>query len=53
MEKFVLITGSLGLVGSEVSSFFLKKKFKVLGVDNDKENFFWKEGSVKSKKTTY
>ena len=54
MEKFVLITGSLGLVGSESVSFFLKKKFKVLGVDNDKRKFFFgKEGSVKSKKNPH
>ena len=32
MEKYVLITGSLGLVGSESVNFFLKKNFKVIKV---------------------
>lgn len=54
MKKYILITGSLGLVGSESVNFFLKKKFQVLGVDNDKRKFFFgKEGSVKSKKYLY
>lgn len=35
MKKYVLITGSNGLVGSESSKFFLKKNFEVLGVDNN------------------
>ena len=51
MEKYVLITGSLGLVGSESVNFFLKKGFKVIGIDNDRRKFFFgKEGSVNSKK---
>ena len=33
--KKVLITGSSGLIGSEAVIFFLKKNFKVFGVDND------------------
>lgn len=33
MEK-ILITGSLGLIGFEAALFFLKKGFKVLGIDN-------------------
>lgn len=45
--KTVLITGSAGLVGSESSFFFLKKKFKVIGIDNNKRKFFFgKSGSV-------
>ena len=51
MEKYVFITGSLGLIGSESVNFFLKKKFKVLGIDNAKRKFFFgKEGAVKTKK---
>tara|TARA_B110000259_G_scaffold138187_1_gene155577 strand:+ start:173 stop:1225 length:1053 start_codon:yes stop_codon:yes gene_type:complete len=51
MQKYVLITGSLGLVGSESVDFFLKKNFKVIGIDNNKRRFFFgKEGSVNSKK---
>ena len=34
--KTIVITGSNGLVGSESVKFFLKKGFKVIGIDNDK-----------------
>ena len=36
-----LITGSSGLVGSEVSNFFLKKNFTVIGIDNNYRKFFF------------
>ncbi len=46
--KYVLITGSSGLVGSESSIFFHNKNFKVLGIDNDKRSYFFgKEASTK------
>lgn len=35
MKKYVLITGSNGLVGSESVRFFIKKNFFVIGVDNN------------------
>ena len=42
-----LITGSCGLVGSESSIFFAKKKFKILGIDNNSRKFFFgKDGDV-------
>lgn len=42
-----LITGSCGLVGSESASFFAKKGFKIVGVDNNLRKFFFgKEGDV-------
>ena len=45
--KIAMITGSNGLVGSESVRFFLKKKFKVLGIDNNlREYFFGKDGST-------
>ena len=31
----VIITGSSGLVGSEAVKFFSKKKFNVIGIDNN------------------
>jgi CDP-paratose 2-epimerase len=44
---YVLITGSSGLVGSESAIFFLKKGFKVIGIDNNfRESFFGKDGST-------
>ena len=43
----VLITGSTGLVGSESVSFFCKKGFDVIGVDNNfRKVFFGKDGDT-------
>ena len=45
--NIALITGSCGLVGSESSIFFSKKKFKILGIDNNKRKFFFgKDGDI-------
>ena len=41
--KTVIVTGSCGLVGSESVSFFSKKGFQVIGIDNNSRKlFFWK-----------
>ena len=43
----VLVTGSLGLVGSEAVRFYLEKGDTVMGVDNNmREFFFGSDGSV-------
>jgi CDP-paratose 2-epimerase len=45
--KIALITGSCGLVGSESVSFFIKKNFYVIGIDNNLRQFFFgKDGST-------
>ena len=45
--KKILVTGSGGLIGSEVVRFFDRKGWKVLGVDNNlREFFFGVQGSV-------
>ena len=45
--KYVLITGSCGLVGAEAVRFFHKKNFKVIGIDNDfRKKFFGSSASV-------
>ena len=45
--KYVLITGSSGLVGSESVNFFSKKGFNVIGIDNNLRKFFFgNEGST-------
>ena len=45
MKKNILITGSCGLVGSEAVSFFCKKNFKVIGIDNNyRLKLFGKDG---------
>ena len=48
--KYVLITGSSGLVGSESSIFFHNKNFKILGIDNDSRSYFFGP-SASTKKT--
>ena len=56
MKKYILITGSNGLVGSESAKFFLKKKFYSLGIDNNqRKKTIWKNsryylGKAKLKK---
>jgi len=50
MKKYVLITGSAGLIGSEAVEFFINKKFTVIGIDNNYRKFFFgKSGSVENK----
>lgn len=45
--KIALITGSAGLIGSEASTFFAKKGFDIVGIDNNmREVFFGAEGST-------
>ena len=38
--SIIIITGANGLVGSEAVSFFCKKKYKVIGIDNNLRKFF-------------
>ena len=45
--SIVIITGANGLVGSEAVSFFSKKKYTVIGIDNNLRKFFFgKDGST-------
>lgn len=39
--EIALITGSAGLIGSESVRFFSRKKFKVIGIDNDMRRIFF------------
>ena len=46
--KYILITGSCGLVGAEAVKFFNQKKFKIIGIDNNyRKKFFGPTASVK------
>ena len=46
-KKYVLITGSDGLIGSESVKFFSNKGYHILGIDNNSRmKFFGKEASV-------
>lgn len=48
MSKTLLVTGSSGLIGSEAVRFFAKKKWQVIGIDNNmRQYFFGKEASTK------
>ena len=51
--KIALITGSCGLVGSESVEFFIKKKFKVIGIDNDYRKFFFGKKATTLRIKTY
>ena len=51
--KIALIPGSCGLVGSESVEFFIKKKFKVIGIDNDYRNFFFGKNASTLRIKTY
>jgi CDP-paratose 2-epimerase len=43
----ILVTGTGGLIGNSVSNFFLKKKFNVIGIDNNqRKKFFGKNGNI-------
>lgn len=47
-QKNILVTGSSGLIGSEVVKFFCMKGYKVYGIDNNmREVFFGSKGSTK------
>ena len=47
MKKIVIITGSCGLVGSEAVKFFIKKKYQVIGIDNNfRRELFGKDGDT-------
>lgn len=46
--KKLLVTGSSGLIGSEVVSFFAKEKWEVYGIDNDmRADFFGIQGDTR------
>jgi CDP-paratose 2-epimerase len=45
--KTVIVTGSGGLIGKETVEFFLRKGFKVVGIDNNQRKYFFgDDGSV-------
>ncbi len=53
MAKKILVTGSSGLIGSEVCSFFSDKDFVVHGIDNNQRAvFFGPQGDTRWNQTT-
>lgn len=48
MSKVCLVTGSSGLIGSEVTAFFHQREFAIHGVDNNqREAFFGPQGNTR------
>jgi len=48
MDKKILITGSSGLIGSEVCFYFSKKNWQIYGIDNNQRAvFFGSEGDTR------
>lgn len=46
-QKYILVTGSAGLIGSQSVRFFCERGFEVIGIDNDmRQYFFGKEAST-------
>jgi CDP-paratose 2-epimerase len=46
--RTIIVTGSNGLIGSEVVSFFANEGWKVVGIDNNmREDFFGSEGTTR------
>jgi CDP-paratose 2-epimerase len=41
MNKKIIVTGSMGLIGSEVSEYFLDKGWEVHGIDNNQRAIFF------------
>ena len=41
--KTVIVTGSYGLIGSEVCRFYDKLGFRIIGIDNDMRKYFFGE----------
>ena len=41
--KYILITGSCGLIGSETALYFSKKGYGVIGIDNNMRSYFFGE----------
>lgn len=49
--RIVVVTGSAGLIGSEVSTFFHQKGFHIIGIDNDMRSYFFgREASTSEKR---
>lgn len=51
MKKYVLITGSSGLIGTESCLYFHERGYSILGIDNDMRSYFFgKEASTEKNK---
>lgn len=51
--KTVVVTGSYGLIGSEVCRFYDKLGFRIIGIDNDMRKYFFGESSKEKVNNTF
>ena len=51
--KTIVVTGSYGLIGSEVCRFYNKLGFRIIGIDNDMRKYFFGESSKKKVSNDY
>ena len=49
----ILITGSGGLIGSELCNYFGALKYKIIGIDNNQRKFFFGPGGSVDWKIKY
>lgn len=50
--KYILITGSAGLIGSESVKFFAQKGYRVVGIDNNMRQYFFGDDASTSPNNT-
>ena len=43
--KTILVTGSYGLIGSEVCRYYNNLGYRIIGIDNDMRKYFFNESS--------
>jgi CDP-paratose 2-epimerase len=51
--KTIIVTGSYGLIGSEVCRFYNKLGFRIIGIDNDMRKYFFGESSKEKVSNNY
>ena len=47
--KYILVTGSGGLVGNESVSFFINKGYRIIGIDNNYRKRFFGKADLEEK----
>jgi CDP-paratose 2-epimerase len=51
--KTIIVTGSYGLIGSEVCRFYNELGFRIVGIDNDMRKYFFGESSKENVNNNY
>lgn len=53
MKKYVLVTGSSGLIGTESCLYFHERGYSVIGIDNDMRSYFFGKDASTEKNKKY